>query len=63
MAPAPAGERHQIIISADLIRRIDNWRRRQEDLPNKSEAIRLLVEAALDSDEAHNSRPKPRGGI
>lgn len=47
MSPAAASERHQIIVSADLIERINEWRRTQPDLPNKSEAIRRLVELGL----------------
>jgi hypothetical protein len=34
-------------ISPDFIRAIDNWRRKQEDLPGRSEAVRRLVEIAL----------------
>lgn len=47
MAPSAPTDRHQVIISADLIRQIDDWRRKQPDIPNKSEAIRRLIEQAL----------------
>jgi hypothetical protein len=30
-----------------MIRAIDEWRRRQPDLPTRSEAIRRLIEIAL----------------
>lgn len=33
------------------IRRVQEWRRRQPNLPSQSEAIRLLVEQALAADE------------
>jgi hypothetical protein len=33
--------------------RIDEWRRRQPDLPNRTEAVRRLIEIALDAE------PKP----
>ena len=31
----------------DLLREIDEWRRRQMDIPNRAEAIRRLVKQAL----------------
>lgn len=33
----------------DTLKRLDDWRRKQADLPNRPEAIRRLVEQALDS--------------
>jgi metal-responsive CopG/Arc/MetJ family transcriptional regulator len=39
----------QMRVSDDFLRKIDNWRRQQDDLPGRSEAIRRLVEQALDS--------------
>jgi hypothetical protein len=35
-----------------FLKSVDEWRRRQPDLPSRAEAIRRLVEQAL-------SRPKP----
>lgn len=32
-----------------FLKRVDDWRRHQKDLPNRSEAIRRLVELALDA--------------
>jgi len=40
-------ERLQMRVSKDFIRIVDAWRRKQEDLPNRSEAIRRLVELGL----------------
>jgi hypothetical protein len=34
-------------MSAVALKEIDEWRRRQEDLPTRAEAIRRLVAAAL----------------
>jgi hypothetical protein len=34
-------------ISMDSVSEIDDWRRRQDDLPGRPEAIRRLVEQAL----------------
>jgi len=31
------------------LRKLDDWRRKQSDLPNMSEAIRRLVDAGLDA--------------
>jgi hypothetical protein len=33
--------------SEDALKRIDDWRREQPDLPNRPEAIRRLVELGL----------------
>jgi metal-responsive CopG/Arc/MetJ family transcriptional regulator len=40
-------ERLQMRVSPEFIKSVDNWRRKQEDLPSRSEAIRRLVEQAL----------------
>jgi hypothetical protein len=34
-------------LSTDQIRRLDDYRREQEDLPNRPEAIRRLLDKAL----------------
>ena len=39
-------KRLNIIVPAAWARRVDNWRRHQDDLPNFSEAVRRLVEIA-----------------
>lgn len=41
--PAPPSNRLQMIVTPDFLRMVDEWRRRQEDLPNRSEAIRRLT--------------------
>ena len=42
---------HQISVRVEdeTLKRLDNWRRQQDDLPGRPEAIRRLVEQALDS--------------
>jgi len=40
-------ERYELRIPADFFKDIDDWRRRQEDLPSRAEAIRRLVELGL----------------
>ena len=44
-------ERITTPMKADLLRRIDEWRRKQPDIPNRAEAVRRLVEKALASEE------------
>ncbi|WP_352668828.1 hypothetical protein [Mesorhizobium sp. M0166] len=34
-------------LSSDLLARVDEWRRKQPDLPSRSEAFRRLVEVGL----------------
>lgn len=40
--------RVQLVAPATLMKRVDDWRRKQADLPNRSEAIRRLIEAGLE---------------
>jgi hypothetical protein len=37
----------QMRTTAEFLRRVDDWRRAQEDLPSRTEAIRRLVELGL----------------
>lgn len=48
---APSG-RINVIASEALLDRIEEWRARQRPIPTKSEAARMLMEMALDADEA-----------
>jgi hypothetical protein len=40
-------QRIPVMMSADDVGAIDEWRRRQADLPSRSEAIRRLVQLGL----------------
>ena len=40
-------ERFDMKVPPGFLERLDQWRRKQPDLPNRSEAIRRLVEAGL----------------
>ncbi|MEZ0062688.1 hypothetical protein ABIF26_008248 [Bradyrhizobium elkanii] len=42
-------KRLNMVAPASWVRKIDDWRRQQPDLPNISEAIRRLVEAGLEA--------------
>ena len=35
-------------LQPDALKRLDDWRREQEDIPNRSEAIRRLLARTLD---------------
>lgn len=43
-------KRMNLVAPASWLKRIDEWRRHQPDLPNISEAIRRLVEKGLDAE-------------
>jgi len=51
----PLDQRVQLVISKGLVRQIDDWRRRQPNLPSRSEAIRRLIEAALGEEGSNGS--------
>ena len=40
-------ERFEMRMSAGPVKAIDAWRRRQSDLPSRSEAMRRLIDAGL----------------
>ena len=40
-------KRFEIRMSGDLLKAIDEWRRRQSDLPSRSEAMRRIMKAGL----------------
>jgi len=43
----PKTERFEMRLDEATIKRIDDWRRAQPDLPSRAEAIRRLVDQAL----------------
>jgi hypothetical protein len=49
-------ERLQIVAPSSWVARIEEWRRQQPRIPSKSEAIRMLVEQALDAHEAKTKK-------
>ena len=51
-----ATERKQIVATPRWVARIEEWRRRQPRIPTWSEAVRILVERALDAEEARDGR-------
>ena len=47
--PTPEAQTHQLQarVSAEFLRKLDDWRRQQPDLPNRTEAIRRLVDIGV----------------
>jgi hypothetical protein len=42
-------QRLNMVVPTAWVKKVDDWRRREPDLPNLSEAIRRLVEMGLES--------------
>jgi hypothetical protein len=49
----PKTERFEMRMEPETLKKVDDWRRTQPDLPSRAEAVRRLVEAAL-------KPPKPK---
>jgi hypothetical protein len=47
--PEAETKRLNLVAPSSWVRKIDEWRRQQPDLPNISEAIRRLVDAGLEA--------------
>lgn len=45
--PAQTGEMIATRLQPDFLKRLDDWRREQEDMPSRPEALRRLAEQAL----------------
>jgi rRNA maturation endonuclease Nob1 len=54
--PDATPRRLNIVAPESWVQRVDDWRRKQADLPNLSEAIRRLVEAGLDAERKGRRR-------
>ena len=44
-------EKFLLVVPSATLERIDEWRRKQPDIPNRSEAMRRLMGHALDADD------------
>lgn len=64
MPPKLANETKRIalVVDKEWLRRIASWRRLQEDMPTMSDAIRRLVDQALDAQNKASDKPKPKKG-
>jgi hypothetical protein len=45
--PAVTGDPVMVRVQPDMAKQLDDWRRKQDDLPGRPEAIRRLVELGL----------------
>jgi metal-responsive CopG/Arc/MetJ family transcriptional regulator len=45
-------KRVNVVLPAGLLKKIDNWRRRQPELPSMSQAVRHLLEQAVERKES-----------
>jgi hypothetical protein len=50
-------KRIALVVDAEWLKRIAVWRRQQEDFPTLSDAIRRLVDQALDAPKPRKSAP------
>jgi len=44
----------------DLLKLIDDYRRTQDSIPSRSEAVRILVESGLKGMESEKTKPKKK---
>jgi hypothetical protein len=49
-----------LIVPSDLLERVDNFRRHHPGLPNRSEALRSLIERGLDAEVRKPGKGKPK---
>lgn len=55
-----ATERKQIVAAPRWVNRVEDWRASQRPVPSWGEAVRILVDRALDDEEARErAKPKP----
>jgi len=53
--PLKHDHQFQMRASGEFLKKIDDWRRKQTDIPGRAEAIRRLVEIAL---QTESKKPK-----
>jgi hypothetical protein len=60
---APETQRINLLADRKWLNKIDDWRKRQPwPSPNRSEAIRALVEMALAAGDGDKHKPRKKGG-
>jgi hypothetical protein len=50
--------RFQMRVSPNFLKAVDDWRRKQSDIPSRNEAIMRLVERSLAAEAAETAKPK-----
>jgi len=48
----------QMRVTEEFLRKVDDWRRKQPDLPSRAEAIRRLVEQAINASDTKSRKPR-----
>jgi metal-responsive CopG/Arc/MetJ family transcriptional regulator len=56
--PVEHAERFNMRASKELFEMLDNWRRKQPDIPGRSEAIRRLIEKGIAAEAAETAKSK-----
>ena len=54
-------QRLNMVVPTAWVKKVDDWRRKEPDLPNLSEAIRRLVEMGLESAKKTRQQGRLRG--
>jgi hypothetical protein len=52
-------QRIALVVPKELLKRIGAWRKRQEDFPTLSDAVRRLITDQLDALDKASDKPKP----
>jgi hypothetical protein len=48
--------RIQVVAPASWVKRVDDWRRRHPEMPNRSKAVRMMVDLYLESETKKSRR-------
>jgi hypothetical protein len=54
--------RFELRLTPEIWAEVDEWRRRQPDRPNRTKAVRRLLEFALRAERKPASKPRKAGG-
>jgi hypothetical protein len=58
----PRDHRVSVMLTASELKAVEDWRRRHETIPTRSEACRRLIVMALKAEEARGARRQRRKG-
>jgi hypothetical protein len=58
---ADAVTRIALMIPVDLVKKVNQWRGRQSDVPSLSEGVRRLIEMGLEADRDAAKQDKKKG--
>lgn len=63
MGLGPSTKRFEMVAPQEWIRRVDDWRRNQSELPSRAEAIRRLVDIGLSANDVAPAKQPRIGGL